>query len=224
MLTVSCRDKRKVGCFAAGTDACGKGWEAQGLLKRTLTNAFRLASNACCLAENEEAETSWSHSSSVISLTFLVDPLHIHLRKAGHQGALRTPVALEQLDGEAPLSVLRNPQLELAHTGDECAAVITRAVAEPSRCWLALRTQRLVHLGLQDFLHHHTDHFVQQNVFGGRWRFCFQPWSWWHSFQGGVEHHQPAMTAPLSEFAELSERYHNRWTIIPRRRCEHGDA
>ena len=88
--------------------------------------------------------------------------LHIHLRQRRHQGPLGTLVALEQLGGEAAGPVLRNPELQLADTGDKGAAVITRAVAKPLRCALALRSaKRLVHLGLEHLLHHRTDHFVQ---------------------------------------------------------------
>ena len=118
--------------------------------------------------------------------------LHIHLRKRRHQGPLGTLVTLEQLSGEAAGPVLRNPQLKLADPGDKGAAIITRAIAEPLRRALALRsTQRLVHLGLEHLLHHRTDHFVKpvrvrkQNVFdGSAGGSYFQSWSWWRSFAG----------------------------------------
>lgn len=118
--------------------------------------------------------------------------LHIHLRKRGHQGPLRTLVTLEKLGGEAAGPVLRNSQLKLADTGDKSAAIITRAIAEPLRCALAFRsTQSLVHLGLEHLLHHRPDHFVQtlrvrkQNVFdGGAGGLTFSLGSWWRSFAG----------------------------------------
>jgi hypothetical protein len=100
--------------------------------------------------------------------------LHIHLRKRRHQGPLGTLVTLEQLGGEAAGTVLRNPKLKLADTGDKGAAVITRAIAQPLRCAFALRSaQRLFHLGLKHLLHHSADNVAQpvgvrnQNVFDG---------------------------------------------------------
>ncbi|ESZ17513.1 hypothetical protein X735_00010 [Mesorhizobium sp. L2C085B000] len=78
--------------------------------------------------------------------------------------------------------VLWNPQLKLAHPGDQGAAVVTRAIPKALRRAFALRsTQRLLHLGLENLLHYRTDHFVQplrvrkQNVFdgsAGRFTFC----------------------------------------------------
>src|SRR3546814_13305790 len=64
-------------------------------------------------------------------------------------------VALEQLGREAPGTVLRHPQLQLADTRHQRARVMPRTVAEPRIAALALaRAQRLVPTGFQHSLHH----------------------------------------------------------------------
>lgn len=87
--------------------------------------------------------------------------LHIHLRQRRNQRPLRALVALEQLGREAALPVQRNPELQLADARHQRATVVTRAVAKTLRRALSLRgSERLVHLGLENFLHHRADHLA----------------------------------------------------------------
>ncbi len=89
--------------------------------------------------------------------------LHVHLGQRRHQRLLRALVALEQLGRESPLTVLRHAQLQLPDPGDERAAVITAAVAEPQRRPLALlRAQRLGHLGFEQLLQDRLDQWPQE--------------------------------------------------------------
>jgi hypothetical protein len=97
----------------------------------------------------------------VIAFTFRVGgqrrcpPLHVHLGEARHERLLRALVTLEQLGREAALPILRHPQLQLAHPGDQGAAVVARPVAEPAGAAFALGgAKRLGHLGLQHLLEH----------------------------------------------------------------------
>src|SRR3546814_5041770 len=70
--------------------------------------------------------------------------LDIHLGQRRHQRLLRPLVALEQLGREAPGTVLRHPQLQLADPRHQRARVMPRTVAEPRIAALALaRAQRL---------------------------------------------------------------------------------
>jgi len=115
------------------------------------------------------------------------------------------------------LPILRNPQLQLAGLRHQRAAVMARAVAHPISGALALRSaKRLVHLRFQHLLHHRTDHFAQairvrkQTLFDRSDRGLtvnlghggVPP-----TESGDVNNHQPAMTASLGEFAELSRQY-----------------
>src|SRR3546814_4057070 len=88
-------------------------------------------------------------SSDVCSSDLLArrNALDIHLGQRRHQRLLRPLVALEQLGREAPGTVLRHPQLQLADPRHQRARVMPRTVAEPRIAALALaRAQRLVHL------------------------------------------------------------------------------
>ena len=81
------------------------------------------------------------------------NPLHVHLRQRRNQRPLRSLIALEQLGGEPPAAILRNPQLELADPGDQGPAVIARSVAQTARRPLALlRSQRFGHLDFEHLL------------------------------------------------------------------------
>src|SRR3546814_5576207 len=64
--------------------------------------------------------------------------LDIHLGQRRHQRLLRPLVALEQLGREAPGTVLRHPQLQLADPRHQRARVMPRTVAEPRIAALAL--------------------------------------------------------------------------------------
>src|SRR6516162_4270409 len=66
-------------------------------------------------------------------------PLHVHLRQRPHQRLLRALVALEQRRREPTLPVLRHPQLQRPHPGDQRPAVVAAAIAEPTRAALPLR-------------------------------------------------------------------------------------
>ena len=144
------------------------------------------------------------------------DALDVHLGERGHQRLLGALVALEQLGGEAPVAVLRHAQLELADPGDEGAAVVARAVAEAGCGALALLgLEGVGHLGFEHLLHDGAHDLAQpvralaQKVLdGGSGRFILG------GGHGGaplgvrdVEHHHPAMTAPLRRFAEPSPHY-----------------
>jgi hypothetical protein len=143
--------------------------------------------------------------------------LHIHLRQGRHQSPLRALVALEQLRREATLPILRNPELQLADPRDQRAPVMARPVAHTlGRTFPFRRSKRLVHFRFQHFLHHRADHVAksirvrQQNLFdrGARSLTLNLGHGGVPSRESGdVEHHQPAMTASLSEFAELSAHY-----------------
>src|SRR3546814_6335850 len=63
--------------------------------------------------------------------------LDIHLGQRRHQRLLRPLVALEQLGREAPGTVLRHPQLQLADPRHQRARVMPRTVAEPRIAALA---------------------------------------------------------------------------------------
>ena len=90
------------------------------------------------------------------------DALDVHLGQGRHQRLLGALVALEQLGREAPVPVLRHPQLELADPGDQGAAVVARAVAEPAGAALALGgAERVGHLGLQHLLQHRAHDLAQ---------------------------------------------------------------
>src|SRR3546814_3403427 len=77
--------------------------------------------------------------------------LDIHLGQRRHQRLLRPLVALEQLGREAPGTVLRHPQLQLADPRHQPARVMPRTVAAPRLAAPALaRTQSLVHPGFHN--------------------------------------------------------------------------
>ena len=90
------------------------------------------------------------------------DALHVHLGQRRHQRLLGALIALEELGREPSVAILRHPQLELAHPGDERAGVIAGAVAEPGGGPLALPSaERVGHLGFQHLLHHSADDLAQ---------------------------------------------------------------
>lgn len=85
------------------------------------------------MAEIDEAEKAWPHSSSVIAFTLRVDTPWTYISASvATKARSERLVALEQLGGEAPGPVLRNPQLELADPRHKGTAVIARAIAKPS--------------------------------------------------------------------------------------------
>ena len=88
-----------------------------------------------------------------------------HLGQARHERLLGALVALERLGREAPVPVLRHPQLRLADPGHQRPAVVARAVAEPAGAALALGgTQRVGHLGLQHLLQHRAHDLAQPDA------------------------------------------------------------
>src|ERR1700722_17705086 len=123
------------------------------------------------MAEMAEAEKAWPHNSSVIALTFRVEtPCTLgsspragsHLGQRRHERLLGALIAFEEFGREPPVSVLRHAQLELAHPGDEGAAVIAGAVTEPGCGALALfGPERVGHLGFQHLLHHRANDLAQ---------------------------------------------------------------
>src|SRR5215207_2126015 len=52
-------------------------------------------------------------------------PLDVHLSKRGDQRLLAALIALENLGGKKPLTILGNSQLELAHPGDQATRIVT---------------------------------------------------------------------------------------------------
>jgi len=89
-----------------------------------------------------------------------------------YQRPLRTLVAFEQLSGEMPGAILRQPQFQFADPRHQRPTVVAGAVAEP--LWRALafpRPQGLVHLRFEHLLHDRADYLAQpirvrkQNVF-----------------------------------------------------------
>src|SRR3546814_18165074 len=90
----------------------------------------------------------FSPTAPLLPYPTLCRSLDIHLGQCRHQRLLRPLVALEQLGREAPGTVLRHPQLQLADPRHQRARVMPRTVAEPRIAALALsRATRLVHLG-----------------------------------------------------------------------------
>ena len=83
------------------------------------------------MAEMEEAEKAWPHSSGDGLHLPGRDPLHIHLGQRCHQRLLGALVAFEELGRKPSVAVLRHPQFELADAGHKSAGVMARAVAEP---------------------------------------------------------------------------------------------
>ena len=107
------------------------------------------------IAQIDEAEKLWPHSSSVITFTFHVEnPCTCISPSAATSSPLRAPVPLEQLGREPPCPILRNPQPQLANLRDQGPAVIARAIAQPARCPLAL-------LGGQRLRYLRFDHLLQ---------------------------------------------------------------
>jgi hypothetical protein len=82
------------------------------------------------------------------------DALHVHLGQRRHQGLFRALVAFEQFDREPTIPILRHAELELAHPGDEGAAIVPGAVA-------LFGPDRVSHLGFQHLLHHRAREFAQ---------------------------------------------------------------
>ena len=79
--------------------------------------------------------------------------LHIHLHERRQQGLLRTLVTLEQSRRKAPVTVLRNPQLEAPHPGHQSPLVIARTIAQTDHRAFSLgRPKRRRHFFLQDIL------------------------------------------------------------------------
>ena len=90
------------------------------------------------------------------------DALHVHLGQRRHGRLLGALIAFEEFGREPPVSGLRHAQLELAHPGDEGAAVIAGAVTEPGCGALALfGPERVGHLGFQHLLHHRANDLAQ---------------------------------------------------------------
>jgi hypothetical protein len=58
--------------------------------------------------------------------------LHVHLGQRRDERLLGALVAFEQLGREAAVTVLRDPQLELANPGDQRATVVARTIAHGS--------------------------------------------------------------------------------------------
>ena len=99
--------------------------------------------------------------------------VHVHLGKCGHQRLFRALIALEQLGRETPIAVLGDPQLELAHTRDQRAVIISRAVAKATRRALALpRRQRLGHLRFEQFLQQISDNLAELVAVAAHQVFC----------------------------------------------------
>src|SRR3954447_238872 len=114
-----------------------------------------------------EAEKACPHSSSVTAFTFRVETPWTPgpAPPAGGQAPISArPAASACSDRwwrsnssveKRPSRVLRHPQLELADPGDQGAAVVARAVAEPAGAALALGgAERVRHLGLRHLLQH----------------------------------------------------------------------
>src|SRR3546814_9094772 len=80
----------------------------------------------------------FSPTAPLLPYPTLCRSLDIHLGQCRHQRLLRPLVALEQLGREAPGTVLRHPQLQLADPRHQRARVMPRTVAEPRIAALAL--------------------------------------------------------------------------------------
>jgi hypothetical protein len=90
-------------------------------------------------------------------------PLHVHLGQRRYQRPLRALIAFEQLGREAPGSILRHPQLQLADPRDQSSAVIARPIALAARRPFALLgAQRLRHLRFEHLLQRRPDQRSQK--------------------------------------------------------------
>jgi hypothetical protein len=142
------------------------------------------------------------------------DALDVHLGQGGHQRLLGALIAPEQLGREAAIPVLRHAQLEFTHAGPQGAGVVAEA---GGGAFARLGLEGVRHFGFEHLLHDGAHNLAQavravaQKVLDGSGgRFILR------IGHGGaplgvrdVEHHHPAMTAPLRRFAEPSPHYLN---------------
>ena len=89
--------------------------------------------------------------------------LHVHLGQRADQRLLRALVALEQLGRKPPAAILRHPQLQRPHPGDQRAAVIAAAVGQ-SRLgsFPLLGPDRFAHLRFQRGLEQRLQRRLQE--------------------------------------------------------------
>ena len=89
--------------------------------------------------------------------------LDVHFRQRAHQRLLTPLISFENLRPESPLSILRHPQLQLAHSRDQRPAIGARSVAQSLRGPLSLAgLQRLFHLQFQHLLDYLSHHCLQK--------------------------------------------------------------
>ena len=152
------------------------------------------------------------------------NPLHVHLSQGADQRLLRALIARKQFGREPPHAILRHPQLQRAHPGVQQTAIVAAAVRHPRRSPLALlRADRLAHLRLERRLNLRFNRRTSEILVAGQQSFQVDNFPLpsplvmvcTPSRVGDVEHHQHAMTLPVSAF--LLNLQH----IMPR--CE-GDA